>query len=333
MQHQNRLGIALPFILGLIGPIFAPLVAGDAAGWKDPSPHKVQFVTVEGNVRLEVLDWGGTGRPMVLLAGLGNSAHVFDDFAPKLTGTYHVYGITRRGYGASSVPDSGYDAYHLGDDVLAVLDALKLTRPLLAGHSVAGEELSAVGSRHSERIAGLIYLDAAYPYAFDDGKGTTMAELQQGAPRQPSPSSEDTASVAAYLAWQKRIRGIAMPEADVRETTEIAADGRMSRPRTPAKIGQAIQAGTQKFSEIPVPVLAICAVPQDRGPWLRESSDPAIPAYLAKVAAAQEKQVHAFETGVPTAKVVRLANANHYVFISNESDVIREMRTFTATLK
>jgi len=40
---------------------------------------------VDDNVKLEVLDWGGTGRPLVLLAGLGNTAHVFDDFAPKLT--------------------------------------------------------------------------------------------------------------------------------------------------------------------------------------------------------------------------------------------------------
>jgi pimeloyl-ACP methyl ester carboxylesterase len=70
----------------------------------DRTPHKVQFITVENNVKLEVLDWGGSGRPVVLLTGLGNDAHVYDQFAPKLTGTYHVYGVTRRGFGASSVP-------------------------------------------------------------------------------------------------------------------------------------------------------------------------------------------------------------------------------------
>ncbi|MGA3099607.1 MAG: alpha/beta hydrolase [Bryobacteraceae bacterium] len=69
--------------------------------WKDPSPHQVQFVQVGDAVQIEALDWGGSGRAVVLLAGSGNSAHVFDDFAPKLTGSCHVYGITRRGYGAS----------------------------------------------------------------------------------------------------------------------------------------------------------------------------------------------------------------------------------------
>ena len=75
--------------------------------WRDPSPHTVRFVTVAPDLRLEVLDWGGTGRAVVLLPGLGDTAHVFDDFATKLTSVYHVYGVTRRGYGASSAPVSG----------------------------------------------------------------------------------------------------------------------------------------------------------------------------------------------------------------------------------
>lgn len=85
---------------------------GDKAG-ADPSSHQTQFVAVEEGVRLEVLDWGGTGRAIVLLAGSGNSAHVFDEFAPKLTTSGHVYGITRRGFGASSQPETGYDDQRL----------------------------------------------------------------------------------------------------------------------------------------------------------------------------------------------------------------------------
>ena len=75
--------------------------------WRDPSPHTQSFVTVPGGERLEVLDWGGSGPPLVFLAGLENTAHVFDDFAPKFTNEFHVYGITRRGWGASSRPHQG----------------------------------------------------------------------------------------------------------------------------------------------------------------------------------------------------------------------------------
>jgi hypothetical protein len=103
---------------------------------KDPSPHKIKFVTVDDDVRLEVLDWGGSGRPLVLLAGGGNTAHVFDEFAPKLTANLHVYGITRRGFGASGFSASEPNLDRLGKDILEVLDALKLKRPFPTYSSV-----------------------------------------------------------------------------------------------------------------------------------------------------------------------------------------------------
>ena len=106
----------------------------------DTSSHRVRFVTVDAdkNVRLEVLDWGGAGRPLVLLAGGGDTAHVFDDFATKLTPNFHVYAITRRGFGESGFSAEGYEAELLGKDVLTVIEILKLSRPVLAGHSLAG---------------------------------------------------------------------------------------------------------------------------------------------------------------------------------------------------
>ena len=45
----------------------------------DTSPHTVQMIQVEPDVKLEVLDWGGTDRPLILLQGLGGVAH--DQFA------------------------------------------------------------------------------------------------------------------------------------------------------------------------------------------------------------------------------------------------------------
>ena len=121
----------------------------------DPTAHTVQFVRVEPGVKLEVLDWGGTGRPLVFLAGLGDTAHVYDSFAPKFSGRYHVYGITRRGFGESSYPTPNgedYSADRLGDDVLAVMAALHIQKPVLVGHSIGGEELSSIDMGPSESI-------------------------------------------------------------------------------------------------------------------------------------------------------------------------------------
>jgi pimeloyl-ACP methyl ester carboxylesterase len=327
--------VVLPIIWLLL-----PLCAQEAPSWRDPSSHRVQFVTVEDKVRLEVLDWGGTGRPLVLLAGLGNTAHVYDDFASKLTAKYHVYGITRRGFGASSVPDAGYGADRLGDDVLTVLDSLKLTRPVIAGHSYAGSELSSIGSRYPDRVAGLVYFDAVFPYSFDNGKGPSLehlketnAQLQMAASRMPAPSSADLASFAAYQAYEKRHNGRTFPEAEYRMQRIPAPDGSVGQSRVPPRVFQAILAGMKKFADIQGPVLAFIAAPQDLGPWFNTSVDPEVRRIVAQTQPAKETIAKAFEEGVPNAHVVRMPNVNHYVFLTKEADVLREMNTFIAALK
>ena len=101
-------------IFALLVALVVPLRSQQSTAWKDPSSHVSQFIPVGQDVRLEVLDWGGAGRPLVLLPGGGNTAHVFDDFAPKLTSDFHVYGITRRGFG-----ESGFAPLTSGADTLA----------------------------------------------------------------------------------------------------------------------------------------------------------------------------------------------------------------------
>ena len=158
----------MPLKLSFASPLLALLVCcHGVAAQQDLSQHKEQLVTIEAGVQLEVLDWGGSGPPLVFLGG--TDAHVFDNFAPKFTQSHHVYGISQQGFGKSSAPDptaSNYTSDHLADGILVVLDQLKLERPVLVGHSQAGEELSSIGSRFPQRVAGLIYLDGGYAYAF-----------------------------------------------------------------------------------------------------------------------------------------------------------------------
>jgi len=121
------------------------------------------MIPVEPGVQLEVLDWGGTGQPMIFLSGLGNTAHIWDDFAPRFAGGHHVYAITRRGFGRSTHAATGYSPERLAEDIVAVMDRLGIDKAVLVGHSIAGEELSAMGTRHPDRIAALIYLSISMP--------------------------------------------------------------------------------------------------------------------------------------------------------------------------
>ena len=169
---------------------------------------------------------------------------VFDEFAPKLTPYGHVYGITRRGFGTSGFSVPAQPAQRR-DDVLAVIDALHLDRPVLVGHSIAGAELSAVASAAPDRIAGLVYLDAAYPYAFNNGAGPTMEEFQQGrGPRPPNPATPDLASFKSLQKWDAEVYGTRKPEAELRQTWDSSSDGRPSKPR-------AFLAGVKPSSGVP----------------------------------------------------------------------------------
>jgi non-heme chloroperoxidase len=322
-MHHLRLTVFALFLAAL------PLSAQQAAPWHDPSPHKIQFVSVDKDVKLEVLDWGGTGRPVVLLAGLGATAHTYDDFAPKLTPEYHVYGITRRGFGASSAPASGYSADRLGDDVLAVLDCLQLDRPVLVGQSIAGEELSSIASRYPERVAALVYLDAAYSYAYYDR--SIKDDPQTPQPMPPPPTAEDRKSFEAWRSWQKRVYGNASPEGELRQQREVMPDGSVGEFRTNPEVLRAIIAGGQKYTNIRVPVLAIFAIPHDPGLFAKKDAV-ALSTFEASDAASTEAQAKAIETGVRSAHVVRLPHANHAIYMSNEADVLREMRAFLAGL-
>ncbi|HEX2918890.1 MAG TPA: alpha/beta hydrolase [Edaphobacter sp.] len=273
------------------------------------------------------------------MTGLGNDAHVFDKFAPKLTDKYHVYGITRRGFGASSkpVPDyTNYSAERMGEDVVAVLDALHIEKPVLAGHSVAGEELSYVGARHPDRVAALIYLDAGYSYAlYDEVNGDMQIDgkelrerLGMLAPGK-MPADEKQFMAALRTNLERVEKGI-----DAREERLKLIPPPPSPPAgapKPPPAGAAIIGGVMKFTTIKIPVLAIFADPHDVGNVLKDNPT-ARAAFIAANNKNTEQQAVAFERQVPSAHVVRIPNANHYVFISNEADVLREMNVFIATL-
>ncbi len=305
--------------------------------WKDPSSHITRFVSVDKDVRLEVLDWGGSGRPIILLAGGGNTAHVFDDFAPKLTAHYHVYGITRRGFGASTYSATEDPGDRLGDDVVTVISALKLKRPILVGHSIAGAELSSVANRHPDRIASLIYLDATYSYAFDNGTGANIMEIQKlRGPQPPEPSGADLASFTALQKYYERVNGFRFPEAELRHERELTPEGSVGKQRNfpGGALFMPLMMGTKRYANIPVPALIIFANPHSQGIWVDHNVEPSVQkaatAYSIALSALTERQEIAVRNGVPKAKVIVLPGANHYVFLSNETDVLREMRVFLA---
>jgi non-heme chloroperoxidase len=291
------------------------LGAQSGAVWRDPSPHQVRFVTVDSTVRLEVLDWGGTGRP-ILFVGCYLTGHVYDDIAPKLTDRFHVYAVTRRGVGASDHPKTGYDPRRRANDILEVIGSLGMEKPILIGNSCGGDILHALGAQHPDRLGGLVYLDAA--------EDPTLRMSDYNAP------PIDQANLPAAVG--KPAPPVTFPEAERREMAE--------RPLDPT-IRKAIVEDNQvkpDYARIRVPVLAIYRattmeqVLKDRPPANDRQRAALNQAYAAGRAMLTKWQRDLL-AGVPAARIVELPGANLYMFLSNEADIIREVRAFAAQLK
>lgn len=165
----------------------------DAAEWTDLSPHKVVRIQSEG-LSLECLDWGGSGEALLLLAGLGSSAHIYDDFALKFTDRFRVVALTRRGLGQSDAAPAGYDMPLLTGDILHCLDALGIKQAVIVGHSFGAVEAAVFARSYPDRVSKLVYLDGAYT------PSPERHELLQAAGRlMPSPTP-DEAGTFAFIA-------------------------------------------------------------------------------------------------------------------------------------
>ncbi len=98
-------------------------------------------ITVEHDgLRINALDWGGEGPPLLLQHPNGFCAGFFDPVAQELRREFHPFGVDVRGHGASERP-ADLAACTFPDvtgDVLAVIDALGFGEIVALGHSMGG---------------------------------------------------------------------------------------------------------------------------------------------------------------------------------------------------
>jgi pimeloyl-ACP methyl ester carboxylesterase len=288
------------------------------------------MIRVAPNVSVEVLDYGGTGEPILFLHGYGNTAHSFDDFAPRLTDQYHVLAMTRRGNGASSRPDTGYSITTLATDIRTVLDTLGIPRVHLAGHSFGGDQITKFALLFPDRLRSLVYLDAAH-----DRK-----DLDRGPPGPPRvpPTRADSSSLGAIRAYLARNNGTVWPEAEVHAFYRFGPDGRVIGRSTggagPINTEIAKSQEHPDYARVRAPAIAFYA--------LQPEPEQAFPTYHALDATGRAiartntdywyrwalVQRDAFRRGMHDGQVVEIIGANHFVFISHEGEVLQAMREF-----
>lgn len=304
----------------------AAVTFAQSRAWTDPAPHRAGFVTVAPGVRLHYLDFGGTGPSILMIPGLGNTAHAFDDFAPAFTDRFRVVAVTRRGFGESSHPARGYDVGRLVADLRAAIAQLKLGKVILVGHSIAGEELNRFAARYPDEVAKLVYLDAAYDRVAADSMYSDVL-VPADIPQRPRPTARDTATPEAYVRFVHATRGVNIPEADIR--TRYRYDG-WNEEITRAYLS--IGGERPNYRAIHAPALAIYAVTDtvtQLEPWQRSDRRVAnLMEVIRATEAVQKKLRDQFRAQVPKSEVLEIHGGHHWIFVSHRDQVIEAVRRF-----
>ena len=306
-------------------PMMVALCVGAQSDWIDKSPHKSGFITVNG-VRLHYLDWGGKGETLLFLHGAGDTPHSYDNLAPKFTNQFRVLGLTRRGHGESEKPDSGYDTATRVEDIRQFLDALKIARAIVAGHSAAGNEVSLFAITYPDRAIKLVYFDAAF---YIDGH----LELLKRYPAELNPAEADGESLDSLRHWYQRMHNgwSEALEASFRVNWTIPDPDKRARAISLLVETEARPDHTKiKSPALMFTVINPGATAIKRLTGLSEQRRTEINHFLSECRQMKAKEIELFRKTIPNGQVFTLTNADHHCFIDREDDVVREMRNFLA---
>jgi pimeloyl-ACP methyl ester carboxylesterase len=221
--------VSMVYVLGvcLAATSKAEVAQYPSVNYTDVSPHKSAFAHVNG-INLNYLDWGGDGPALVMMHGIGDDPHVFDDLASLLHDRFRIVAYARRGHGLSDSPPGPYDAATLLEDFRQLVDYLGIQRMSVLGWSVGGDEVTALAGRYPERVDKLIYLEGGYDWStpvFFKAFGNILTAN--------SPGAADMRSLDTLRAWYRLVwLGNNVPwtpglEAYLRDLAQPDADGKL----------------------------------------------------------------------------------------------------------
>jgi pimeloyl-ACP methyl ester carboxylesterase len=115
-----------------------------------------------GDLRLHAVV-GGEGPPLLLVHGWPQTWYAWRMLMPSLAREFEVVAVDQRGIGLSDKPRDGYDTRTLGNDMVALMEALGHDRFALYGTDVGMPIAYAVAADHPERVERLVVSEAPLP--------------------------------------------------------------------------------------------------------------------------------------------------------------------------
>jgi pimeloyl-ACP methyl ester carboxylesterase len=293
-----------------------------------PSVHSIQA----NGVRLEYLDWGGHGPPLVFLAGLGDTPYIYNDLAPEFRSRFHCLGLTRRGFGGSAQPESGYELDNLVQDAASFINALRLRNVTVVGHSFGGTEAIRLSELHPDMIRRVVLLDTAY-VPFPESSEKALATLPSLVGFPMSGVTQSLSNFREFQKWAHRNVWSDAAEANLRQQVVVKDDGSIMQ-RTPPRVAAAIQKdqAAWNITRIPVPALLIFAHPliADSLSQAKMDGESAVEIRKAsdEIEDARRGQIEALRRDSLKARIVEYEHTDHRCFIQRREEVVTEMKHF-----
>jgi pimeloyl-ACP methyl ester carboxylesterase len=105
----------------------------------------------------------GSGRPLVLAHGFGDSGECWTRVAEALDDTYDIVAYDARYHGLSDAPEAGeMQRSTMGDDLAGVVEALGLQRPAIMGHSMGAMTVMFAAAARPEQFRCAIMEDPPF---------------------------------------------------------------------------------------------------------------------------------------------------------------------------
>ncbi|MBI5495681.1 MAG: alpha/beta hydrolase [Deltaproteobacteria bacterium] len=120
-------------------------------------------VTANG-LRMHVAACGpANGQPVVFLHGFPEGWMSWRAVMQRLGEHYRCYAPDLRGYGETDKPADGYDVVSLTDDVVGLVEALRMQSPILVGHDWGGALAWIYGHRFGRSLRHLVVVNCTHP--------------------------------------------------------------------------------------------------------------------------------------------------------------------------
>jgi pimeloyl-ACP methyl ester carboxylesterase len=118
------------------------------------------YVKELGNKRIQIADYPGEKGPIIAIHGLTGNHKQMHYYAEMLKDEYRVISIDLRGRGNSSRADVQSSLFKHAEDVIELIQELKINNPILIGYSM-GAFISSVVASKLTSVKALILLDGA----------------------------------------------------------------------------------------------------------------------------------------------------------------------------